>query len=64
MNLELMTNLETMTALECVQKLLNKNYDLYFKAVFKQHDGEEHQRILEDIKCLAKIQQALEYYDR
>lgn len=64
MNLELMTDLEHMTGLECVEKLLRRYYGLYFKAVREKHDGEEHQLILEDIKCLEKIQQTLEYYGR
>lgn len=50
MNLELTTDLEHMTGLECVEKLLRKNYNLYFQAVREKHDGEKHQLILEDIK--------------
>lgn len=55
---------EQTTGLECIKKILSRYYDLYFKAIYEEHDEEKVKAIWEDIKCFEKIQQDLEYYRR
>ena len=50
---------EQMTALECIRKILRRYYDLYFKAIYEEHDEEKGKVIWEDIKCFNTIEKEL-----
>lgn len=50
---------EQTTGLECIKNILRRYYDLYFKAVYEEHDEEKGKAIWEDIKCFNTIEKEL-----